>query len=551
MRGDSRVSVAGALLLALACGPQATGTQTNWLRGCITDADCASHLQCFCGACTRPCQADDSACADLPGAACVAASEPGAVALCSGKAPSTAGLCLPGCDDGVCAAGTACVAGVCAPLHEATAVVTVDASVRLQALVGFGAGTGWLTDEIAQHPAGAALYDAMFADSGYDALRLFNRYDDFGTTDLTSTVDLMSAAAERLGSPPTLLLTSTSPPAALKANGSELCSGNPDTCTLARLADGSFDYAGLAGHWRAVVEAYAAAGIEPDYISIQNDPDWVPPAATETDACRFLPIEGTTTVALNGADVQVEYPGYTEATAAVASALAELQSAPLIAAPDALGVESALSFAAELDLAGVDALAHHMLATDAGASDRDLLLGLGELGQRAGLPVFQTEGQADGLGTALFVHESLTAAGASLYLQNDFAASAFLDANPSALIALGAADFTLQDPYHALRHYAHDTDPGWVRIGASSELERVLATAWTSPDERRLTVVLVNPDATDVDVELALGDTQFATSRVTRTAFAGDERSADLGALPANRVVTVVGSGIVTVALSQ
>jgi glucuronoarabinoxylan endo-1,4-beta-xylanase len=428
--------------------------------------------------------------------------------------------------------------------------VTVDSAIQYQTLVGFGAGTGWLTDEIAQHPAEAALYDAMFAESGLDVVRLFNRYDDYGTSDLTTSVEIMSAATERRGTRPALLLTSTSPPAALKASGSEVCSGNPDTCTLAQLADGSFDYPGFAGHWRAVLEAYAAAGIEPDYISIQNDPEWVPPASSSGDACRFLPTEGTATVDVGGTDVQVEYPGYAEALAAVQEALAGLPSVPRITAPDTVGVESAVSFASQLDLASIDAIAHHMYTTDSSAVDRDALLALNDLGQRSGLPIFQTEVQAEGLGTAVLMHEALSTIGASVYLQNDFAVSAWLDTpNPTALIALGETDFTIQDPYHAMRHYALDTDPGWVRVGATSEQANVLTTAWLSPEGDALTLVLVNPDRTEVVVELVLGEEVPITSHVTRTVFPGIERSSDLGELAPEAVVTVPGESVVTVAV--
>ncbi|MBN2194195.1 MAG: hypothetical protein JW751_15365 [Polyangiaceae bacterium] len=536
------------LVVAAACGGPQTGTQTNWLRACQTDEECGAELECHCGTCTLACDENGSTCADLTGAACVSAADVGAVALCDGSAPPTTGLCLLPCADGACPTGTACRAGVCAPLHEATEVVTVDPSVRHQTLVGLGAGTVWLTDEIANHPAASALFDAMFAESGLDAVRLFNRYDDYGTSDLSTSVAIMSAATERLGAPPTLLLTSTSPPAALKANGSELCSGNPDTCTLAKLADGSFDYAGFAEHWRAVVEAYAAAGIEPDYISIQNDPEWLPPAEREVDACRFLATEGTATVAVDGTEVEVEYSGYRNALAAVKEALAELPTPPLTTGPDTRTVEGALSFAAGEELAGIDVIAHHLYETEPSAVDRDPLLALNDVGQRTDRPIFQTEAQAEGLGTAILLYEAMNTLGASMYLQNDFAASALLGIpNPTALIALTETGFDLQDPYHAMRHFARDTDSGWVRIDAESEPGSVLATAWSSPGADAMTVVLVNPSATAAVVEIVF-DEAPSSARVSRTVFPGVERSQDLGALPPNGAVAVPGESVVTVA---
>jgi O-glycosyl hydrolase len=545
----ARSATALLFAIAAACGPQ-TGTQTNWLRACQTDAQCSAELQCLCGMCTLACE-ENSSCSELPDAACTPASDAGGIALCGGSIPPTAGLCLLRCEDGACPSGTACVAGVCAPDHAATDRVTVDSAARYQTLVGFGAGTVWFLDEIAQHPARGALYDAMFTDSGLDVIRLYNRYDDFGTSDLTSSVEIMSAATERLGARPRLLLTSTSPPAALKANGSELCSGNPDTCTLARLADGSFDYPGFANHWRAVLEAYAAAGIEPDYISIQNDPELVPPASIDYDACRFLATEGAETVDLNGTAVQVEYPGYLEAVAAVKEALSGLASVPLITAPETRDVETALSFASQLDLANVDVVALHMHETDPSAVDRDALLVLKDLAQRSGLPIFHTEVKAEGLETAIVMHEALSTVGASMYLQNDFVESAFLDVpNPTALIALTETDFTIQDPYHAIRHYARDTDPGWVRVDASSEQGSVLATAWQSPSADAITLVLVNAGTTTAAVEVTFGEL-LTSSRVNRTVFPGIERSQELGALPPNGVVTLPARSIATVAVRK
>jgi glucuronoarabinoxylan endo-1,4-beta-xylanase len=425
--------------------------------------------------------------------------------------------------------------------------VTVDSSTRYQTLVGFGAGVGYVEDELVQHPAKAALYDAMFLQLGVDIVRLTNRYDASGA-DLTSPAEIVGAAAERLARPPALLMTSASPPAALKANGDTWCGGNPDTCTLATLATGSFDYPGFADHWRASLDAYAAAGIEPDYLSIQNDADWVPPASDPLPACAFLPREGIATVNVNGSDVQVPYPGYVEALTAVKGALAGLASIPRIVAPETTGIESSVAFASELDLTAIDAIAHHMYGVDPSAVNHDALLALNDLGQQSRLPIFQTEMQSEGLDTAILMHEALSTIGASVYLQNDYLASANLSTNLTALIALSPTGFTIQDPYHALRHYARDTDPGWVRVAVASDQPNVLATAWLSPAGDALTVVLVNPQPSESVVELALGAMAASSMVVTRTVFSGVERFAELGALPADGTLTLPGESIVTVA---
>ena len=412
-------------VLAAACNPTGgpkTGSQTNWLTACERDADCG-NLRCWCGTCTRSCD-EATSCVDLPDAACVADDDASAIALCSGSCPATAGLCLLPCPSGGCGSGLSCVAGVCVPTPEPTVQVSIDDAQRFQALVGIGAGIGYVFEDIVQHPRKDALFDAMFSQSGITLLRLRNRYGQAGEEDLGSTSEIVTAATDRLGRTPTILLNSASPPGALKANSSNWCEGNPDTCTLATLADGTFDYAGLASHWRASLDAYALAGIEPDYISIQNNPDWVPDAGDSNEACRFLPSEGTATVTTDTGDIQVTYPGYAEALEAVVGQLAGLASVPGIVAPETTGFSDVADYVAALDMANVDAIAHHLYQTDLENLDLSSLAALGDLADQYQRPLFQSEMWADPLTTAVLLHAALAVEGASVYVENGFLAGA-------------------------------------------------------------------------------------------------------------------------------
>ncbi len=548
----SRLLPALSLLLLGGCdasgGPRAGGL-TNWLRTCERDADCGD-LRCLCGACTLPCDAA-AACADLDGTACVDAEETGAIALCDGDAPASPGLCLQRCSDDECGAGAACVAGVCSPLPEPTAHVTIDTGRRYQTLLGLGAGVTYMNDELAAHPLAADLYDVLFLDSGFELLRLRNRHGVEGAEDLTSSAQIVAAATARLGHPPTTLLTSFSPPAALKANGSTRCEGTPDTCTLVRLDDGAFDYPGFAAHWRASLQAYAAAGIVPDYIGLQNNPNSVPPDTDALEACRFLPTEGTASVTIDGVSVEAAYPGFDRALTAVVAAIADLDPAPSILAPETTGFESVAEYLPHLDLASVDALAFHLYGTDPAAVDVDALRNLATLGQTSDRPLLQTEMESDGLGTAVLAHHALVDGGATAYLQNDLVgAAAAPDGSPQALVAIDAEGFSLRDPYHSLRHWARFTEPGWLRVATDDETEDLLASAWLAPAGDSLSVVLVNAGPDEFAVELAQDGVAAEHSSVTRTVFDGVERSVDLGALPNARIVRVPGHSMVTVAFS-
>ncbi len=542
-------AVAGLGMFAVACSPGSSpraGTQTNWLTSCDSDADCGD-LQCLCGACTLVCS-DDASCLGLSGAACVPAEDDGAVALCGGKVSASPAMCLQPCSAEGCGEGTSCQAGVCVPTGEPTVVVRLDPSRRYQTLVGIGAAIGYNLAEIVGHPRKDALFDAMFLESGFTALRLRNLYGQYDEPDIESSAEILTAATERLGQVPTVILNSASPPGALKRNGSNGCDGNPDTCTLASLDSGGFNYGGLAVHWRESLEAYALAGIEPDYISIQNNPDWVPDPGEPNEACRFLPTEGTATVATDSGEIDVEYPGYAEALDAVLGEISGLPSVPGIVAPETTGIAQVAEYMAALDATKVDAIAHHLYDTNAENLDLGALAALGELAKGYELPLFQSEMHAEPFTTALLMHAALAVEGAAVYVDNGFIASASAtESDPGAIISLSEDDFAIGDNYHVMRHYSAHVGQGWARVAAYSDDDELLASAWASPEPGVVVVVLTNTGASERIVRLDSSLGVPNGTEVIRTVLPGIERSAPLGILSPEGVVTVPGQSIATV----
>jgi glucuronoarabinoxylan endo-1,4-beta-xylanase len=535
--------------MAISCGPEGgprTDSQTNWYRVCISAADCG-ELTCLCGVCTRSCD-DDTGCEGLGAASCI--EEMGAIAVCGGRRPPSVGLCLPACDAGRCSAGQTCVAGACRPTSEQPTTVTIDPSERYQALIGFGASLAFVEDQVIHHPRRDELYEAMFADLGLDVLRLRNRFGYAGDDDLTTAGAIVGAAEESLGVAPTLVLTSWTPPAALKASGERECRGNVATCTLSRDTGGGFDYSGLAVHWRASLEAYASVGVVPEFIGIQNNPDFVPVAVAPGEGCRFLPAEGTSTETVNGTVMDVEYPGLAETLDAVVAELAGLPSPPRVVAPETAGILTVANYTEALDTSQIGAVGHHLYDVDPTSVNREGLASLGELASDLDLPLLQTESQADGPGTAVLLHHSLVDEGVAGYLQGVLAGPASIaSVSPGMMIAMTPTDFTLEEAYHAVRHFARYTDPGWIRVGAEVDADELLASAWLAPEGEALTVVIVNPGLADQDARVDLGEFAAGTSTVIRTVFDGVERSAELGPLSADGIVRVPGRAIVTLAI--
>ena len=112
-------------------------------------------------------------------------------------------------------------------------------------------------------------------------------------------------------------------------------------------------------------------------------------------------------------------------------------------------------------------------------------------------------------------------------------------------------DFVFGDVYHVLRQYSGHIAPEWVRVGADSDSDDLLASAWLSPEADALVVVLTNPGQTETAVQIDSGQSDPAATEVSRTVLGGIERSADLGALPSEGIVTVPAESIVTVEIRQ
>ena len=168
-----------------------------------------------------------------------------------------------------------------------------------------------------------------------------------------------------------------------------------------------------------------------------------------------------------------------------------------------------------------------------------------------GLPLFQTEFSTDednftdgGFETAWLIHHSLVAEGVSGWLYWD------LVWRRSGLVALDGEEYTLRDQYHAVRHFARFTDPGYVRVKALPRRGEVLVSAFLSPDESECIIVLLNPGATDENLSLDLEACAGSDSAAYRTVFRAGETEAwrevgllEEGArldLPTRAVVTIV-----------
>lgn len=391
--------------------------------------------------------------------------------------------------------------------------VVIDTSVRHQTLEGFGASVAWYQSLLPTHAESKTLYSLLFPELGLDILRYRNLYGrSEESSDISSEVEIFEQATALLGHPPRLLLTSWSPPGQLKVSGREDCAGQVETCTLVTV-EGEFPYEQFADYWSDALDYYAAAGLVPDYISVQNEPDFTP---NGWEGCRFAPSE------------QDELPGYDQALAAVAARMAGRERAPKLLGPETLGVHNQRvePYLSALDTSLLHGVAHHLYEGDEWRNPDNYVWPLRSVEAAADdLPVFQTEigtegDEADiffrgGFETAWLMHNTLVEANAVGFLYWE------LFWPEKGLISIdGDGGYTIRDQYYALRHFARFTDPGDSRVEAASSSANLRSSAFLAEDGHRLTVILLNVGENSERVDVDLGaDFQQNSPLAFRTQF--------------------------------
>lgn len=381
-----------------------------------------------------------------------------------------------------------------APAENAAVAIALDS--RFQTIEGFGAAAAWY-EELAVGQVPKGMYELMFPELGIDIIRFRNRYNrkDYHDGHMDWDVEIYKRGSEALGRPLKAMIAAWSPPAALKANGEEKCKNNDD-CTLAK-ENGQFVYEKYADFWVESLKHYADLGVVPEYVSIQNEPDFIPP---DWEGCKFTPTETT------------KYPGYDKALVAVAAKLKAAHITTKLLGPEVLGIhnhrmQDYLNPTIHNLVYGVE---HHIYEKgddnvwdwrDPGPDSF-----LDEMQSVAALttkPLFQTEFGTDedkgidgGFETAWLMHHSLVTEGIASFVYWE------LFWPGKGLVSMQGKSPSPRDQYYSTRHFARYTDPGYVRVGARSDTNSVLASAYIAPDSKRLTVVLLNTAKNTMNVKL-------------------------------------------------
>ncbi len=443
--------------------------------------------------------------------------------------------------------------------------VAVDSGTRYQTMQGFGAAVAFEMGLLSNHPNHDELYQVIFPDLGIQILRVGNWYlnnnqqnadpDDLG--DFNATAAVVAGARAALGHDPLILMSSWSPPRSMKSIN------NVQGGTLGQV-NGAFRYADFGAWWRSALDAYAAAGVVPTFVSIQNEPDFVPMPPNHWSACLLSATENLTGNA-----------GYGPALNAVATAIADLAPPPILLGPEVSGiggnrVQAYLgALEAEGNLGQLGGIAHHLYNGGSATSPATFAGSMAAItGDAMGKPMFQTEfggsmtSPLDMFSLAWLIQNAVTVESVSAYLHWDLIWSDDLSlpsAQAQGLVSLENGKnmtswqtpkgYRVNDAYYAVRHFAKWIDTGWQRIAATATASVIRASAFMSPDGQSATVVLLNTDDAEHSVTIDPGTFTFGTSAIYRTSGT-DERTAAVGPLTDGATLDMPARSIATVALT-
>lgn len=216
---------------------------------------------------------------------------------------------------------TACAA----PTMAAT--LTINPAQKSQEVLGFGGGIvyyqGWVTamSESMQKD----LYDTAFSGLNLSMLRLGNWLQEEDVSKIKDDVKIVKEAKNRLGNHLKIEMSSWTAPATLKGsgkiNGNE---GANKSANSLKKSDsdpyGKYVYNDFANWWKSSYLKYRDAGINVDYISLQNEPDM----NADYEETLFDPTENDSIA------------GYAQALTAVRAAFNGVSNAPKIIGPEPL-----------------------------------------------------------------------------------------------------------------------------------------------------------------------------------------------------------------------
>ena len=380
------------------------------------------------------------------------------------------------------------------PTMTFSVTIVVDPSETFQTIEGFGGGLVF-----GEWPYGRAckdeLYDSLFTTAGFSVIRINNTFDP-ECTDTGEVPEIPMVKEIRSRYPHVkMMLTSWSPPRYLKERDTTAGKFEGKPLSLKK-ENGEFVYDQYAEYWCRSIDHFQRQGSNPDWVSIQNEPDW--PASW--NGCYMIPYESE------------QYASYGKALDAVYNKVKE--NGVRLVGPDMTGVEGIGGatldrYMENLDVTQLSGICHHLY----NGNDLDLLNSVRK--KYPDLPRYQTEKlineEQEEQGKILtwfdqmkMIHNTLVEEDVSMYL---LFALTYKAASTHCCFSIDSTgeSFTPRPIYHAFKHYSKSVHRGWKRIKVTGDADPNLkVSAFSGPKGDSCAIVVVNcGDEQIADVSLS------------------------------------------------
>ena len=429
----------------------------------------------------------------------------------------------------------------------ATAIdVNIDANNKLQKIEGFGASGAFGEWNFREHDDFEELVELGFNQLGLDIFRIQNRYNHVGSNPvwqqgMLGAKSIINEAEAVTGRDIKVLMSAWSPPASLKSNGTQQNGG-----TLASDSNG-FRYDDYAQWWLDGYLTYSNNNIEVDYISIQNEPQYL----AEWNSCLFDASEGGDNA---GYDKAFETVWQKFATSLGTHAM------PRMVAPEHHNTTTNI-LQAYIDALGphydrIYGFAHHLYKGDA---FRDPDVANTEFAALTNLlykPLFQTEyGKSNSVDNAItrklnlarLMHNSLTIENVSAYFYWGLWWPADDGRGLINLPSGNSSTYEIMPEFYAFKHYSAFIHSDWRRLDVSVSNGAMDVSAFSSADGSKMSVVIVNDDEGAKTLDMAFENTTLSGGTIYQSTATLD--CANIGSYVPGAAITVPAHSITTLDL--
>jgi glucuronoarabinoxylan endo-1,4-beta-xylanase len=406
--------------------------------------------------------------------------------------------------------------------------LSVNPSTKYQTIEGIGGALAMYQGWIPGHPYKKEIYDTIFNGAGISILRMGNWLQDT-TADMAGDSEIVAEFKKRTPNGK-ILVSSWSPPDGLKGNNNSNGTISPNSL---KKVNGKFVYDQFGHWWASCIRRYNALGINPDYITIQNEINW----NTDYWSALFNPTENDTIAA------------YAPAMEAVYDSIQSISPHPKVLGPEVLGTgyNAVESYAPTMNTSKFDGWAFHFygsgdfndpptfLANNTASfsslynttkSKPRFMTEYCNLGATDDTSSVQTipDTSSSWFNLAWIMQEAFTALNLNAWVFWDLAW-----ATPGSMIGIYPSwtqstwpqnhphGFIVRRTLPALGQYARFIKSGWIRVDANAADADLKVSAFTSSNDDSISIVIVNTSYSAITFTPSIANITSASGDVWTT----------------------------------